>query len=79
MCLPLKLAKSLGNIDQIVICNRVTTAIQLINPQTLQGEPIVTQPTHTVSKLMYGYSCFDDMVSLQTKVLTSCFVKKQIN
>ncbi len=40
VCLPLKLSRSLGNIGQIVICNRVTTAVQLINPQTLQSKII---------------------------------------
>ncbi|XP_031572749.1 60S ribosomal export protein NMD3-like [Actinia tenebrosa] len=36
VCLPLKLARSLGNIGQMVICNKVTTSLQLIDPATLQ-------------------------------------------
>ena len=37
VCLPLKLARSLGNIAQIVLCTRVTTALQLLDPSTLKG------------------------------------------
>ncbi|XP_038052083.1 60S ribosomal export protein NMD3-like [Patiria miniata] len=36
VCLPKKLARSLGNIGQICICTRVTAAIQVIDPLTLQ-------------------------------------------
>ncbi|XP_048589941.1 60S ribosomal export protein NMD3 [Nematostella vectensis] len=36
ICLPLKLARSLGNIGQLVICNRVTTSLQFIDPSTLK-------------------------------------------
>ncbi|CAH3020907.1 unnamed protein product [Porites evermanni] len=36
ICLPLKVSRSLGNISQIVICNRVNTSLQLIDPVTLQ-------------------------------------------
>lgn len=34
--LPSKLAKSLGNISQFVICSKVTNAIQFLDPNTLQ-------------------------------------------
>ena len=47
ICLPLKLSRSLANIGQIVICNRVTTAVQLINPQSLQGDLASHTHTHT--------------------------------
>jgi len=36
VCIPLKLSKSLGNIGQILICYKVTNALHLINPSTLQ-------------------------------------------
>lgn len=38
VCLPLKLARSLGNIAQIVLCTRVTTALHLLDPSTLKGD-----------------------------------------
>ncbi|AET39881.1 ribosome-binding protein NMD3 Ecym_5097 [Eremothecium cymbalariae DBVPG len=34
--LPKKLAKSMGNISQFVICSKVTNALQFLDPQTLQ-------------------------------------------
>lgn len=37
MCLPRRLAASCGNIAPLVICNRVTTVLQLMDPVTLQG------------------------------------------
>ncbi|XP_044523643.1 60S ribosomal export protein NMD3 [Gracilinanus agilis] len=36
VCLPPKLAQSLGNMSQICVCIRVTSAIHLIDPSTLQ-------------------------------------------
>nr|XP_054754715.1 60S ribosomal export protein NMD3-like [Lytechinus pictus] len=36
VCLPKKLAASLGNIGQICVCNRVCSTVQLIDPNTLQ-------------------------------------------
>lgn len=36
VCLPSKLAQQLGNIGQICVCQRVTTAIHLIDPNSLQ-------------------------------------------
>lgn len=43
VCLPLSLARSLGNIGQICICNRVTNTIYLIDPSTLQTADIPSQ------------------------------------
>ncbi|KNC79022.1 hypothetical protein SARC_08579 [Sphaeroforma arctica JP610] len=37
VCLPKKLAKSLGSISQLLICTRVGTNITLMDPQTLQN------------------------------------------
>lgn len=36
VCLPLKLARSLGNISQVVLCTRVTTSLHVMDPATLQ-------------------------------------------
>ena len=36
VCLPTKLAQSLGNLGQICVCHRVTTSVHLIDPNTLQ-------------------------------------------
>ncbi|XP_021340779.1 60S ribosomal export protein NMD3-like [Mizuhopecten yessoensis] len=36
VCLPQKLAQSLGNINPICVCNKVTQAIHIIDPNTLQ-------------------------------------------
>ncbi|KAI6181608.1 Non-specific serine/threonine protein kinase [Aphelenchoides besseyi] len=36
ICLPKRLAQSYGNLGQMVVCLRVSSVIQLINPQTLQ-------------------------------------------
>jgi nonsense-mediated mRNA decay protein 3 len=38
VCLPRKLAQSLGNISPIVHCSKVTSYLQVIDPMTLQGE-----------------------------------------
>ena len=37
VCLPAKLASSLGNINPICVCYKVTAAMHLIDPNTLQG------------------------------------------
>lgn len=42
IALPRPLAKSLGNIGQLVICTRVTNAIRLLDPTTLQTVDIPT-------------------------------------
>ncbi|KAE8211769.1 hypothetical protein CF327_g4503 [Tilletia walkeri] len=36
VCLPIKQAKALGNIGQLVICQRVTNSLRLLDPITLQ-------------------------------------------
>ena len=41
--LPKKLAKSLGNISQFVICSKVTNAIQFMDPTTLQTADLSAQ------------------------------------
>ncbi len=38
VCLPAKLAQSLGNLGQVLVCIRVTTTVHLIDPNTLQSE-----------------------------------------
>ena len=43
VCLPLKLAQQLGNIDPLCVCTRVTETISLINPATLQSECCLLQ------------------------------------
>lgn len=40
VCLPLKVARSLGNVSQIVICKKISTNLQFIDPMTLQGAEI---------------------------------------
>lgn len=36
ICLPLKLARSLGNISQLCLCSKIANVIHLIDPMTLQ-------------------------------------------
>lgn len=43
ICLPVSLARSLGNIGQICVCHRVTNSIYLIDPATLQTTDISSQ------------------------------------
>ncbi|GFS98675.1 60S ribosomal export protein NMD3 [Nephila pilipes] len=43
VCLPLSLARSLGNIGQICICHKVTNSIYLIDPRTLQIADVSSQ------------------------------------
>lgn len=43
VCLPSKLAKSLGNIPQLLICTRVGSSVHLIDPNTLQMTEISNQ------------------------------------
>lgn len=40
--LPKRLAKSLGNIGQIVVCSRITNSIRLLDPTTLQSFDVPT-------------------------------------
>lgn len=44
VALPIKLAKSMGNISPLTLCHRVGTTVNLIDPNTLQTAEI---PTHT--------------------------------
>ncbi|EDV23283.1 uncharacterized protein TRIADDRAFT_27425, partial [Trichoplax adhaerens] len=53
VCLPLKVANSLGNIGQLLICTQITNTIHLTDPTTLQTvsvQPDVfwKQPFHTI-------------------------------
>lgn len=41
--LPSKLAKSLGNISQFVLCSKVTNALQFLDPKTLQTADLPAQ------------------------------------
>ncbi|GIY67004.1 60S ribosomal export protein NMD3 [Caerostris darwini] len=43
VCLPVSLARSLGNIGQICVCIRVTNSIYLIDPRTLQIADVSSQ------------------------------------
>lgn len=43
VCLPPKLARSLGNIGQLLLCYRVTNSLRLIDPSTLQTADITAQ------------------------------------
>ncbi|RKP23511.1 NMD3 family-domain-containing protein [Syncephalis pseudoplumigaleata] len=43
ICLPSKLARSLGNISQLVLCTRVGTSLQLIDANSLQGTDVTSQ------------------------------------
>ena len=38
MCLPLKVSQLLGNINQLVLCHRITSSVQLVDPQSTQSE-----------------------------------------
>ena len=38
VCLPIKLAQSLGGIHQMLLCNRVASLLQFVDPSTLQGD-----------------------------------------
>lgn len=38
ICLPLRVAQSLGNINQLVLCHRISSSVQLVDPQTTQSE-----------------------------------------
>ncbi|KAL9622243.1 MAG: hypothetical protein Q9160_003426 [Pyrenula sp. 1 TL-2023] len=43
VALPIQLAKSLGNISPLTLCYRIGTAVNLIDPQTLQVTDLSTQ------------------------------------
>ncbi|KAK3389828.1 NMD3 family-domain-containing protein [Podospora didyma] len=43
VALPMKLAKSIGNISPLVICHRIGTAVNLLDPQTLQTADVSSE------------------------------------
>lgn len=43
MCLPLKLSQLLGNINQLVLCHRITSSVQLVDPQSTQTVELSSQ------------------------------------
>lgn len=55
ICLPLKLAHSLGNIGQFVICIRIGTSVRVLDPTTLQ--------TADISCNVYWRSPFNSLLS----------------
>ncbi|KAI9756040.1 MAG: ribosome-binding protein [Chaenotheca gracillima] len=60
VALPIKLAKSTGNISPLTLCYRVGTAINLLDPQTLQ--------TAEVSTPVYWRSPFTSLADVQELV-----------
>ena len=60
VALPIKLAKSIGNISPLTLCYRVGTSINLIDPNTLQ--------TSDVSTPIYWRSPFNSLADVQQLV-----------
>ena len=60
VALPIKLAKSIGNIAPLTICYRVGTSVNLLDPQTLQ--------TADVSTPIYWRSPFSSLADVQELV-----------
>ena len=60
VCLPLKLAKSMGNIFPLGLCYRVGTSVYILNPTTLQTADV---PTNT-----YWRSPFKNLADVQELV-----------
>ncbi|KAI4209797.1 MAG: hypothetical protein LQ351_007327 [Letrouitia transgressa] len=60
VCLPVKLAKQIGNIAPLTLCYRVGTAINLLDPNTLQ--------TADVSTALYWRSPFASLADVQELV-----------
>lgn len=60
VCLPVKLAKSVGNISPLTLCYRVGTALNLLDPSTLQ--------TADVSTPVYWRSPFTSLADVQELV-----------
>ncbi len=52
----MKLARSLGNIGQIVLCSRVTTSLQIIDPNSLQSKSSSIPPTAPTLNLLLNSS-----------------------
>lgn len=40
VCLPIRIAKSLGNISPLVLCSRIGTSVYFVDPNTLQTAPL---------------------------------------
>ena len=55
VCLPLKLARSLSGIGQLVICNRVTTGLKVLDPTSLK--------TAEISANVYWRTPFQSLLS----------------
>ena len=60
VCLPIKLAKQIGNISPLTICYRVGTSINLLDPNTLQ--------TADLSTTIYWRSPFSALADVQELV-----------
>ncbi|SLM39463.1 nonsense-mediated mrna decay protein 3 [Lasallia pustulata] len=60
VCLPIKLAKSVGNISPLTLCYRVGTSVNLLDPSTLQ--------TADVSTPIYWRSPFTSLADVQELV-----------
>ena len=60
VALPMKLAKSIGNISPLTICYRVGTSVNLLDPQTLQ--------TADLSTPLYWRSPFSSLADVQELV-----------
>lgn len=45
VALPIKLAKSLGNISPLALCHRIGTSVNILDPNTLQTAEISTPST----------------------------------
>ncbi|GBN49555.1 60S ribosomal export protein NMD3 [Araneus ventricosus] len=77
VCLPLSLSRTLGNIGQICVCNRVTNSIYLIDPRTLQTADISSQqywrtPFHAIGSLKNytEYTVMDTSFILDSERIT---------
>ncbi|KAL8712931.1 MAG: hypothetical protein Q9220_002789 [cf. Caloplaca sp. 1 TL-2023] len=60
VCLPIKLAKQIGNISPLMICHRVGTSVNLLDPNTLQ--------TADVSTAIYWRSPFSALADVRELV-----------
>lgn len=72
VCLPLKVSRSLGNISQNVICNRVSTNLQFIDPATLQTAEISASNYWRLPfKSLCTYKQFTEYMVLQIEPVNS--------
>ncbi|XP_058954228.2 60S ribosomal export protein NMD3-like [Pocillopora verrucosa] len=72
VCLPLKVSRSLGNISQNVICNRVSTNLQFIDPATLQTAEISASNYWRLPfKSLCTYKQFTEYMVLQIEPVDS--------